>query len=171
MIGLAVIVGIAIGSPDMLFSRLSIYGFITGFSISSYSMIINDVYDIEIDKELKIKKDATNNPERLFVDGKIIAKSDNIAFRERSKMSTQGLLVLQIGYKTSKKKLKVQLSSFGLPRFEDYLDGLKTNAETFLNNMAKKKSRYDLDEFERFVKEDTYSISGKKPIIKITEME
>ena len=52
MIGLAVIVGIAIGSPDMLFSRLSIYGFITGFSISSYSMIINDVYDIEIDKDL-----------------------------------------------------------------------------------------------------------------------
>ena len=37
--------------------------------------------------------------------------------------------------------------------------------------MAKKKSRYDLDEFERFVKEDIYSISGKKPIIKITEME
>ncbi|NSL76451.1 MAG: UbiA family prenyltransferase, partial [Thaumarchaeota archaeon] len=56
MIGLAVIVGIAIGSPDMLFSRLSIYGFITGFSISSYSMIINDVYDIEIDK--------VNQPER-----------------------------------------------------------------------------------------------------------
>ena len=56
MIGLAVIVGIAIGSPDMLFSRLSIYGFITGFSISSYSMIINDVYDIKIDK--------VNQPER-----------------------------------------------------------------------------------------------------------
>ena len=50
MIGLAVVVGIAIGSPDMLFSRLTIYGFITGFSISSYSMIINDIYDIEIDK-------------------------------------------------------------------------------------------------------------------------
>ena len=126
---------------------------------------------IEIDKELKIKKDATNSPERLFVDGKIIAKSDNIAFRERSRMSTQGLLVLQIGYKTSKKKLKVQLSSFGLPRFEDYLDELKTNAETFLYKMAKKKSRYDLDEFERFVKEEIYSISGKKPIIKIVEME
>ena len=107
----------------------------------------------------------------MFVDGKIIAKSDNIAFRERSRMSSQGLLVLQIGYKTSKKKLKVQFSSFGLPRFEDYLDELKTNAETFLNNMAKKKSRYDLDEFERFVKEDIYSISGKKPIIKIAEME
>ena len=56
MIGLAVVVGIAIGSPDMLFSRLTIYGFITGFSISSYSMIINDIYDIEIDK--------VNQPER-----------------------------------------------------------------------------------------------------------
>ena len=86
-------------------------------------------------------------------------------------MSTQGLLVLQIGYKTSKKKLKVQFSSFGLPRFEDYLDELKSYADTFLINMAKKKSRYDLDEFERFVKEEIYSISGKKPIIKIVEME
>ena len=56
MIGLAVVVGIAIGSPDMLFSRLTIYGFITGFSISSHSMIINDIYDIEIDK--------VNQPER-----------------------------------------------------------------------------------------------------------
>ena len=56
MIGLAVVVGIAIGYPDMLFSRLTIYGFITGFSISSYSMIINDIYDIEIDK--------VNQPER-----------------------------------------------------------------------------------------------------------
>ena len=86
-------------------------------------------------------------------------------------MSSQGLLVLQIGYKTSKKKLKVQFTSFGLPRFEDYLDELKTNAETYLNNMAKKKDRYNLDEFERFIKEDIYSICGKKPIIKIVEME
>ena len=60
---------------------------------------------IEIDKELKIKKDATNSPERLFVDGKIIAKSDNIAFKERIRMSSQGLLVLQLEYKKSKKKL------------------------------------------------------------------
>jgi mRNA degradation ribonuclease J1/J2 len=126
---------------------------------------------IEINKDLKIKKDATNSPERLFVDGKIIANSENIAFRERSRMSSQGLLILQIGYKTSEKKQKIQFSSFGLPRFEDYLDELKTNAERFLNNMAKKKNRYDLDELERFVKEDIYSISGKKPILKITEMD
>ena len=95
---------------------------------------------IEIDKDLKIKKDATNSPERLFVDGKIIAKSDNIAFRERSRMSSQGLLVLQIRNKTSKKELTVQFSSFGLPRFEDYLDELKTNAERYLNNETKRKT-------------------------------
>ena len=126
---------------------------------------------IEIDKDLKIKKDATNRPEKLFLDGKIIAKSDNIAFRERSRMSSQGFLFLQIGYKKSMKKLTVQFSPFGLPRFEDYLDELKTNTEALLNNMAKKKGKYNLDEFERFVKEDIYSISGKKPIIKIAEME
>ena len=126
---------------------------------------------IEIDKDLKIKKDATNRPEKLFLDGKIIAKSDNIAFRERSRMSSQGFLFLQIGYKKSMKKLTIQFSPFGLPRFEDYLDELKTNTEALLNNMAKKKGKYNLDEFERFVKEDIYSISGKKPIIKIAEME
>ena len=58
-----------------------------------------------------------------------------------------------------------------MKQFEDYLDKLKTNAETFLNDKAKKKSRYSLDEFERYVKEDIYSISGKKPIIKIVDME
>ena len=45
------------------------------------------------------------------------------------------------------------------------------NAEAFLNNMANKKGEYNLDQIERFVKENTYSISGKKPIIKIAEME
>jgi hypothetical protein len=86
-------------------------------------------------------------------------------------MSSQGFLFLQIGYKKSTKKLTIQFSPFGLPRFEDYLDELKTNTEALLNNMAKKKGKYNLDEFERFVKEDIYSISGKKPIIKIAEME
>ena len=71
----------------------------------------------------------------------------------------------------SNKKLNVQITSFGLPRFEDYSDELKINAETYLNKSAKKKDRYNLDEFERFVKEDIYAVCGKKPIIKIAEME
>ena len=126
---------------------------------------------IEIDKDLKIKKDSSNAPERLFVDGKIIAKSDNIAFRERIRMSSDGLILLQIWNRKSKKNLNVEFTSFGLPRFEDYFNELKTNAEKYLNEITNKKDRYNLGEFERYLKEDIYSVCGKKPIIKIAEME
>ncbi len=126
---------------------------------------------IEIDKNLKVTKDSSDRSERLFVDGKIIANSENIAFRERIKMSSEGLLVIQLGRSNAKKLLSVKFSSFGLPRFEDYLDELKTNAETYLNKRTKRKDSYNMDEFERFVREDIYSICGKKPIIKIAELE
>ena len=86
-------------------------------------------------------------------------------------MSSEGLLVIQLRYKKLEKYLTVQFSSFGLPRFEDYSDELKANLERFLNSKAKKKNRDKFDEFERFLKEDIYMICGKKPIIKIVEME
>ena len=126
---------------------------------------------IEIDKDLRVIKDLSNRSERLFVDGKIIASADNTAFRERTKMSSEGLLVIQRGQRNSKKIVSVQFSSFGLPRFEDYLDELKTDAERYLNNETKRKGRYNVDEFERFVREDIYSICGKKPIISVVELE
>ena len=125
---------------------------------------------IEIDKNLKVTRGSSEGSERLFVDGKIIASSDNAAFRERTKMSLEGLIVIQLGHSNSKKNLSVQFSSFGLPRFEDYLDELKTNAETYLNNRTKRKDNYDMNEFERFVRDDIYSICGKKPIIMIAEL-
>ena len=125
---------------------------------------------IEIDKNLKVTRDSSDRSERLFVDGKIIASSDNAAFRERTKMSLEGLIVIQLGHINPKKNLSVQFSSFGLPRFEDYLDELKTNAETYLNNRTKRKDNYDMNEFERFVRDDIYSICGKKPIIMIAEL-
>ena len=43
-------------------------------------------------------------PEKLFVDGRIIAKSDNFAFRERTRMSSEGLVVILISYRKAKKK-------------------------------------------------------------------
>ena len=126
---------------------------------------------IKIDKDLKVMKDTSDRSERLFVDGKIIASSDNAAFRERIKMSSEGLLVVKIDRRNSKKSVSVQFSSFGLPRFEDYLDELKVNAEKYLNNGSKRKDRYDIDEFERAVREDIYSICGKKPIINVVGLE
>ncbi|GIR95791.1 MAG: hypothetical protein CM15mP98_07610 [Paracoccaceae bacterium] len=46
---------------------------------------------VEIDKDLNIRNDSSNKPEKLFVDGRIIAKSDNFAFRERIRMSSEGI--------------------------------------------------------------------------------
>ena len=126
---------------------------------------------VEIDKDLNIRNDSSNRPEKLFVDGRIIAKSDNFAFRERIRMSSEGLVVILIYNRKAKKNLHIQFTSFGLPRFEDYSDELKSNAEVYLNKIANKKEMNKLDELERFIKEDIYSNCGKKPIIMIAEME
>ncbi len=50
MIGFAVIVGIAVVAPSRIISWESILGFFTGFLVSSFSMAINDYYDVEIDR-------------------------------------------------------------------------------------------------------------------------
>lgn len=58
MVGSAVIVGIAVTTHSYLeiFSLTSLSGFLTGFLISAFSMVSNDIYDVEIDK--------INQPER-----------------------------------------------------------------------------------------------------------
>jgi len=56
MIGLAVIIGIVLTDPRQVFSLKAAYGFLTGFFISCYSMIVNDIYDIEVDKVNKMDR-------------------------------------------------------------------------------------------------------------------
>jgi len=63
MVGFAVIVGIAVSAPDQLLSVLALLGFLTGFFISSYSMVVNDLYDLEVDR--------INSPERPLASGRI----------------------------------------------------------------------------------------------------
>jgi geranylgeranylglycerol-phosphate geranylgeranyltransferase len=68
MVGLAVIVGIAVSSlPGHQFSNLeswtSLLGFITGFSISAFSMVTNDVYDYAVDR--------VNQPTKSVASGRI----------------------------------------------------------------------------------------------------
>lgn len=63
MVGFAVIVGIGVASPKMIFSIYSLLGFLTGFFISSFSMVVNDYYDIEVDK--------VNRPDRPLPSGAI----------------------------------------------------------------------------------------------------
>ena len=51
MVGFAVIVGILIAQPFLSFDYAVLFsGFLTGFLISSFAMVINDYYDAEVDR-------------------------------------------------------------------------------------------------------------------------
>ena len=63
MVGFAVIVGISVSAPNQLLSVPALLGFLTGFLISSYSMIVNDCYDLEVDR--------INSPDRPLASGRI----------------------------------------------------------------------------------------------------
>ena len=72
MVGFAVIVGIAVVSNDYkeIFTLTSLFGFLTGFLISSFSMISNDIYDIGVDR--------INQPTRPIVSGRVSLQSAKI---------------------------------------------------------------------------------------------
>jgi geranylgeranylglycerol-phosphate geranylgeranyltransferase len=50
MIGLAVWVGEAVASSRLPLDAATIFGYLTGFFITAYSMVINDIFDIEVDR-------------------------------------------------------------------------------------------------------------------------
>ena len=63
MIGFAVIVGAFVSKPASVSALELALGFFTGFFICAYSMAVNDVYDIEVDR--------VNTPERPLPSGRI----------------------------------------------------------------------------------------------------
>lgn len=63
MIGFAVIVGAFVSKPATLSALELALGFLTGFFICAYSMAVNDIYDVEVDK--------VNRPERPLPSGRI----------------------------------------------------------------------------------------------------
>jgi geranylgeranylglycerol-phosphate geranylgeranyltransferase len=66
MIGFAVIVGAFVSkAPSLNFQNLFL-GFATGFSIFAYSMVINDIYDIEVDR--------VNQPNRPLPSGRMTTR-------------------------------------------------------------------------------------------------
>ena len=67
MIGFAVIVGFFVSRPSS-YPPLQIgLGFLTGFLVCAYSMVVNDVYDLEVDR--------VNAPERPLPSGKVGVKT------------------------------------------------------------------------------------------------
>ena len=70
MIGFAVIVGVAVVAPSKILELDSLLGFLTGFFVSSYSMVINDCYDVEIDR--------INSPDRPIPSGAVSLMQANM---------------------------------------------------------------------------------------------
>jgi geranylgeranylglycerol-phosphate geranylgeranyltransferase len=67
MIGFAVIVGAFVSKPATVHPASLALGFITGFAICAYSMVINDYYDVEVDR--------VNQPSRPLPSGAVTMKS------------------------------------------------------------------------------------------------
>lgn len=69
MIGFAVIVGEFVSKPPQIQLWQSALGFLTGFFVSAYSMVVNDIYDIEVD--------SVNQPGRPIPSGKVSLTTAN----------------------------------------------------------------------------------------------
>ncbi|MGA2875543.1 MAG: UbiA family prenyltransferase, partial [Nitrososphaerales archaeon] len=69
MEGFSVVVGIVVASKNYhdIISVTALLGFLTGFFLTSYSMISNDIYDLEVDK--------VNQPNRPLPSGAVKLQS------------------------------------------------------------------------------------------------
>jgi geranylgeranylglycerol-phosphate geranylgeranyltransferase len=63
MIGFAVIVGYFVSKPSAVSPLAIVLGFVTGFAICAFSMVVNDYYDIEVDR--------VNQPTRPLPSGEV----------------------------------------------------------------------------------------------------
>ncbi|MDG6911011.1 MAG: geranylgeranylglycerol-phosphate geranylgeranyltransferase [Nitrososphaerota archaeon] len=77
MIGFAVIVGAFVSKPPSVFPAQLALGFLTGFFICAYSMVVNDVYDVDVDR--------VNRPDRPLPSG-------GVSMREANAISTATLV-------------------------------------------------------------------------------
>jgi len=72
MVGFAVLVGIAVAQRGALYSPIIVPSFLTGFLISGYSMVINDIYDLDSDR--------VNQPARPLPSGRVsLSKAKKLA--------------------------------------------------------------------------------------------
>ena len=69
MIGFAVIVGAFVSRPPSVSAFQLILGFLTGFFICAYSMVVNDVYDVDVDR--------VNRPDRPLPSGSVSVSEAN----------------------------------------------------------------------------------------------
>jgi geranylgeranylglycerol-phosphate geranylgeranyltransferase len=107
MIGFAVIVGFLVSKPTEPRVLQAVLGFLTGFFICAYSMSVNDIYDIEVDK--------VNRPERPIPSGRM---STQTAVRFSA-------LVLVVGVATS--VLTLNPAAVGIALFYAFVSWIYSN--------------------------------------------
>src|SRR5438105_12714585 len=66
MIGFAVVVGEFVSKPPAIPLLYSVFGYLTGFAICAFSMVVNDYYDVEVDR--------VNQPSRPLPSGQVSKK-------------------------------------------------------------------------------------------------
>jgi geranylgeranylglycerol-phosphate geranylgeranyltransferase len=72
MLGFAVIVGAFVSKPPTIPTLQLALGFFTGFFMCAYSMAVNDIYDLEVDR--------VNRPDRPIPSGRItISQASKLA--------------------------------------------------------------------------------------------
>ena len=134
------------------------------------NIIVKNGQIVEIDKELNVKTTSILEAERLFVDGTVIANSDNIAFSQRKKVASEGILLVLPKIIKKNNTICIDFDPVGLPRFEDYASQLKNKAESYLNNSGQKnkKAKFeDNDKIEQFIRKELFTLCGKKPLVKV----
>ncbi len=94
LVGFAVIVGIGVTSHNYheIFTFRSLLGFLTGFFVSSFSMVSNDLYDVEVDR--------INQPNRPIPSGVVKvnqAKIFSIALLILGLAASAGLGLITLG--------------------------------------------------------------------------
>jgi len=73
MIGFAVVVGAFVSKPPSVSALQLALGFLTGVFICAFSMAVNDVYDVEVDR--------VNRPDRPIPSGKVsVAEGTRVSF-------------------------------------------------------------------------------------------
>lgn len=80
MIGFAVVVGYFVSRPASVSPEALVLGFVTGFAICAFSMVVNDYYDIEVDR--------VNQPTRPLPSG-AVSKSGAVGI---------GVAMLAVGF-------------------------------------------------------------------------
>ena len=104
MIGFAVVIGAFVSKPPSVSTLQLALGFLTGFFICAYSMAVNDIYDVEVDR--------VNRPERPLPSGQVSTRG---AFR-------MSLLVLVAGVACS--VLTLNIAAVGIAVLYAFLSWL-----------------------------------------------